>query len=262
MSLYGINLFGLDGRTCAPPGYYQCNISDNFEMYYYRRPELNREGIFVFSNYANDIDYVSLFAFHPNLFILMHYIRQTDTFQMYEPSIDDKIIFFHGNSEIYSDVVRRFFQELDIADTNHTITDTNHTHDNKKESKEDVSMSETVEFRGNQLHGPIEDVIKRLIDEMAAAKSQSAQNMYKSMYDNLLTVVYDKKSSIDYHKLINNLRFNITVIKKIVDDTVINESDDTEAKSKVSTIQFNNVGAFAGYLKNLIDLLYDTIKEV
>ena len=52
------------------------------------------------------------------------------------------------------------------------------------------------------------------------------------------------------------------MIKKIVDDTVINESDDIEAKSKVSTIQFNNVGAFAGYLKNLVDLLYDIIKEV
>lgn len=255
MNLYGVNVLGLDGRTYAPPGYYQCNISDNFEMYYYRRPELNREGIFVFSNYAHDIDYYSLFISNTNLFVLMHYIRQTDTFQMYIPSIDDKIIFFHGNSEIYSDVVRRFFQELDIADINCAL-------DNKKESKEDASMSETAEFRGNQLHGPIKDVMKRLIDEMAAAKSQSAQNMYKSMYDNLLTAVYDNKSLIDYHKLINNLRFNITVIKKIVDDTVINESDDTEAKSKVSTIQFNNVGAFAGYLKNLIDLLYDTIKEV
>ena len=247
MSLYGINSSGLDGRKCAPPGYYQSNISENFEMYYYRRPDLNREGIFVFSNYTDDIKYDSLFTTHPNLFILMHYIRQTDTFRMYIPSIEDKITCFYGNSEIYSDVVKRFFQELDI-------TDVSCAHDTKKESKEDTSMGTCNEF--------VENTTNRLLDQMAVTNNGSTLEMYKSMYNNLLSAAYNHKSSTDYQQLVSNLRFNITVIKKIVDDTVINESDDIEAKSKVSTIQFNNVGAFAGYLKNLIDLLYDTIKEV
>ena len=244
MSLYGINSSRLDGRKCAPPGYYESNISENFEMYYYRRPDLNREGIFVFSNCTDDIDYDSLFAFHPNVFILMHYIRQTDTFRMYIPSIEDKITCFYGNSEIYSDVVRRFFQELDI-------TDASCAYDTNKESKEDTSMGTCNEF--------VENNISRLPNATITIDGSTLE-MYKNMLNNLLSVAY--KSSTDYQPLITNLRFNITVIKKIVDDIVIDESDDTEAKSKVSTIRFNTVGELARYMKSLIDLLYNIIKEV